>query len=69
MEMEHGSFIAIYQEDNDIAEIWLRNLEKAKQEHLRTDADAQQIRSRFEMFRRILRGGNSGIHEAWSGLR
>ena len=48
---ERGSFIAIYQEDNDIAEIWLRNLEIAKQEHLRTDADAQQIRSRFEIFR------------------
>ncbi|MDE0041561.1 MAG: DNA translocase FtsK, partial [Candidatus Poribacteria bacterium] len=48
---ERGSFVSVYKEDNDIAETWLRNLEEAKQEHLRTDDDIQQIRSRFEVFR------------------
>ena len=49
--MKRGSFVSVYTVGNDIAETWLRNLEEAKQEHLRTDADAQQIRSRFEAFR------------------
>ena len=48
---ERGSFVSIYKKDNDIAEIWLKNLEKAKQEHLLTDDNAQQIQSKFEDFR------------------
>ena len=48
---ERGSFVSVYRKDNDIAETWLKNLEEAKQEHLLTDDNAQQIRSKFEDFR------------------
>ena len=48
---ERGSFVPIYKEDNDITVIWLKNLEQAKQEHLLSKDNAQQIQSKFEAFR------------------
>ena len=48
---ERGSFVSVYQENNDIAITWSKNLEKAKQEQLLTDRNVHQIQSKFEDFR------------------
>ena len=48
---ERGSFVSVYQKNNDIATTWLKNLEKAKQEQLLTSRDVHQIQSKFENFR------------------
>ena len=58
---ERGSFVSIYKEDNDIAKTWLKNLEEAKQQHLLTDEDVQQIRSKFEIFRESYEAAISGF--------
>ena len=48
---ERGSFVPIYNENSDIALTWLKNLEQARQEHLLSTSDAQQIELKFEDFR------------------
>ena len=58
---ERGSFVSIYKEDNDITKTWLKNLEEAKQQQLLTDEDAQQIRSKFEIFRESYEAAISGF--------
>ena len=58
---ERGSFVPIYKEDNDITVIWLKNLERAKQENLLSTDNAHQIQSKFEAFCTSYRAAIAGF--------
>ena len=58
---ERGSFISIYNEDNDITKTWLKNIEEAKRQQLLNDEAAQQIQSKFEVFRESYEAAISGL--------
>lgn len=47
---ERGSFVSVYDKNNDIAKTWINNLEKVKQEQLLTDQNVHYIQSKFENF-------------------
>lgn len=48
---DRGSFVSVYEKNNDIAIAWTNNLKKAKQEQLLTIQNVHQIQSKFENFR------------------
>lgn len=60
---DRGSFVGVYKPANDIARVWVENLEKARAVGLINDETARDLKAQFEEFKNSYSGAVEGFHE------